>query len=557
MAGIGGIFEIGRLAILSNQKALQVTGQNISNANTKGYSRQVAVSEETTPVNDQPGQMGTGAKIAEIRRMVDSLLEAQINNEKGTEGNLDARVSALDRIESIFSDSKTSGISQAISDFFNAFQGLSDNPQGYGERLNIISTSSTLSERISKASQDLTQVRKDMNAGIGSAINDINSLASQIASLNEKISHAKIDGQNPNDYLDERTRLLNDLSGKIDISYFEDNLGQVTVMVGGGNPLVEGRVARRLSGKVNSDNSGLIDINFDPGIGAKVNITNNIKNGGIAGMLKIRDEVVPGLSGKIDLLASSINNRVNILHRAGFGLDSTTGNNLFSPLTVTTSAPSTNTGGTSIGSGSILNYPALTLDDYEIRFTTPSTFSIIDTTKGTTVSTGNIYTSGGNIDFDGIRVSITDNSGAPATGDIFAVSATKGNAGRLSVSLSDPNKIAAAQDTAALPGDNRNALALAQLRDSLVLSNNSTTFSGFYGGIVEEAGTISKQTSRALSAQRFVTEQLDTRREEVSGVSLDEEAINLIKFQRGFEAAARLIVVADEMLQTILRLKGQ
>ncbi|MEK7306990.1 MAG: flagellar basal body rod C-terminal domain-containing protein, partial [Nitrospirota bacterium] len=263
----------------------------------------------------------------------------------------------------------------------------------------------------------------------------------------------------------------------------------------------------------------------------------------------------PELSGKLDLLAASITNEVNILHSAGYGLDSTTGNAFFSPLTTTTGQLSANIGGASIDSGTILDFSVLSLDDYEVRFTSPSSFDIVNTTDNTTVSTGNIYTSGGNIDFDGIRVVITDNTGAPAAGDIFTISVADGHAGRMSVLLSDPNKVAAAQDPASLPGDNRNALALAQLQDSQVLNNSTTTFSSFYSGIVEEAGVISSQNSRALSAQRFVAEQLDARREEVSGVSLDEEMVNLIKFQRGFEAAARLITTADEMFQTILDLK--
>lgn len=555
MAGISGLFEIGRLALLANQKALGITGQNISNANTKGYSRQVPVFEETRPIDSQPGQVGTGVRIAEIRRMVDSLLETQINSETGMLGNLEARAQALDRIESIFSDTNDTGISQAINGFFNAVQGLIDNPQGHTERVDVISQGETLSEMISKAASDLSQVRKDMDKGIGSAINDINGFASQIAVLNEKISHAEINGENANDFRDERTRLLNDLSGKIDISYFENDLGQVTVMVGGGNPLVEGLVARSLSGGVNSDNDGLTDIYFNPGSGPMVNITENIKNGSIAGMLNIRDEVAPELSGKLDLLAASITNEVNVLHRAGYGLDSTTGNDFFSPLTTTTGQPSANSGNATIDSGTIVDFSLVTLDDYEIRFTSPSNFDIVNTTDNTTVSTGNIYTSGGNIDVDGIRVVITDNTGAPAAGDIFTISVTDGQAGRMSVSLSDPNKVAAAQDPASLPGDNTNALALAQLQDDLTLNNSTTTFSSFYSGIVEEAGTISSQNSRALSAERFVTEQLDARREEVSGVSLDEETVNLIKFQRGFEAAARLITTADEMFQTILDLK--
>lgn len=555
MAGISGLFEIGRLALLANQKALGITGQNISNANTKGYSRQVPVFESTRPIDSQPGQVGTGVRITEIRRMVDSLLESQINSETGMLGNLEARASALDRIESIFSDTNDTGISQAINGFFNAVQGLIDNPQGYTERVDVISQGETLSEMISKAASDLSQVREDMDQGIGSAINDINGLASQIAVLNEKISHAEINSQNANDYRDERTRLLNDLSGKIDISYFEDDLGQVTVMVGGGNPLVEGSEARSLSGTANSDNDGLTDIYFNPGPGQMVNITENIKNGSIAGMLNIRDEVVPELSGKLDLLAASITNEVNILHSAGYGLDSTTGNAFFSPLTTTTGQLSANIGGASIDSGTILDFSVLSLDDYEIRFTSPLNYDIVNTTDNTTVSTGNIYISGGNIDFDGIRVVITDNTGTPATGDTFTVSVTDGQAGRMSVLLSDPNKVAAAQDLASLPGDNRNALALAQLQDDLTLNNSTTTFSSFYSSIVEEAGTISSQNSRALSAQRFVTDQLDARREEVSGVSLDEETVNLIKFQRGFEAAARLITTADELFQTILDLK--
>ena len=201
----------------------------------------------------------------------------------------------------------------------------------------------------------------------------------------------------------------------------------------------------------------------------------------------MRDTTLADAVDRIDLLSAAITKEINLQHQAGYGLDGSTGLDLFSSLTPVTGFKSANIGGAVIGGSSVIDLSATTLDDYEIRFTSPATFDIVNVTDGTTLSTGNPYTSGANIDFDGLRVVITDNSGPPQAGDVFTVSITEGASGTMSVAITDTDQIAAAADdptTVSGPGDNGNALILATLKYNKVLNNGSETFDEFHRALV-------------------------------------------------------------------------
>ncbi|MFQ5454945.1 MAG: flagellar hook-associated protein FlgK [Nitrospirota bacterium] len=555
MASVLGIFDIGKRALLANQRALLVTSHNIANINTPGYTRQEVIFEEAVPFNAQPGQIGSGMKITKINRIFDKFIELQMNAESQNFGNAEIKKNILQRVEVIFKESDKSGINNAISQLFNAFHDLSLNPDGATERSVVLSRGEILSTLLNKSYSDLSQIQQDLNTQLKSVISEVNDLASQIADLNEKISRTIIDGQEPNDYRDKRNVLLNELGQKTDISYFEDSLGQVTVMIGGQYPIVEARSSASLVGINKTDNSGFINIGIDMGNGNTIDITNNISNGSISGLLYLRDTMIPKLTDDINLLSASLTKEINIQHRNGYDLNSNTGNDFFSSLSITSKSKASNNGSASIGSGSILSLSSLTLHNYEIRFTSPTAFDIVDVTSGSAVSSGNTYTSGANIDFDGIRVVITDGTGTPQTGDIFTVSSTENAAKDIGVAITDTNTIAASSSSAGLPGDNGNALLLAELENSLVLSNSTDTFNGFYNSIAEWTGAESRKAQDSFTIQELIQQELGNMREEVSGVSLDEETANLIKFQQAFEAGARLITMADELLQTIVNLR--
>ncbi len=291
--------------------------------------------------------------------------------------------------------------------------------------------------------------------------------------------------------------------------------------------------------------------------------------GELSGMIEMRDTAIPDYISKVDRLAGGIINEINKLHYNGYGVDGSTENNFFVPLSAATGFSEDNTGGAVITGGvpSVYDNTALTLDDYEIRFTAGGTFEIYNVTDGTQVmdaringgvdNTGSFsYASGTTIQFEGIEVVVTDGTaGGPAAGDVFNVSSTGDAAKFMTVDpsvVSDNSKIAASEG--AEGDDNVNVLAIAALRDGNYMNNNTSTFSSYYSGVVGEVGVDAQTASRSASYRQTMVEQLNTRKESVSGVNLDEEAVNLMRYQYAFTAAARMINVVDELIQELLNL---
>ncbi|HBI23421.1 MAG TPA: flagellar hook-associated protein FlgK [Nitrospiraceae bacterium] len=561
MGSINNILGIAKLAMMAQQTAIQVTAHNIANVNTKGYSRQEVVFEETTPLNWNPGQIGTGVNAAAILRKYDSFIEGQITDNRESYGNLDIQRYALTNIENLFYDSYGAGIDNLLNDFFSAMQDLSANPSGTPERVALLSKADALADAINNIYSDLFQLQKDMNNQVNQTINDINSITEQIADLNVKISQAETAGHNANDYRDMRGKLMNDLAELVDIQYFEDNTGQVTIIGGGTALLVERGNSWDLGTEINSDNNDYYNIIYNPGGNNSVDLTNNITNGKLKGLITIRDTTLNEIIDDIDRLAASVANEINQVHRGGFGLDGSTDNDFFTPsfktgdpVSVTGFSTNSGTGDVSV---TIIDPTLLTYHNYELTFSANGSDTIYTiTNKTTNVSTSGTYTTipPTSPTFQGLTFNIT---GTHDPGDKYTVSAHKDAAKNLQVAIStdETYKIAAAMQAVDNGEDNRNILTLVGLQDKLSV-DGASTFNGYYSSVVGEIGANSQYVNNSSMAQKFSLEQLDNMRESVSGVSMDEEMANLMKYQNAYEAAARLITVSDELLQTLLNILG-
>ena len=279
MSSINDIFEIGKLGIQAQRAAIQTTSHNIANVNTDGYSRQEVVFGETTPLDGNPGQVGTGVNATAILRKYDSFIEGQITDSREHYGNLDIQRSALSKIESLFYDSQGTGINKLLDDFFNALQDLSANPSGTPERVAVLSRADALANAINNVYSDLIQLQKDMNNQVNQTVADIIRLTTQIADLNEKISQAENIGQNANDYRDMRGRLLNELAEKIDIHSFEDGTGQITVIGAESVLLVERGNSWDLGVESNPDNNGYYNIVSNTSGSSSIDVTDRISDG--------------------------------------------------------------------------------------------------------------------------------------------------------------------------------------------------------------------------------------------------------------------------------------
>jgi len=567
MPGLYGILDMAKWATLTQQANISVVSHNISNVNTPGYSRQKVLLGAAIPVATEAGQMGTGVRTITVQREYDNFVGVQLNFETQLLGNWKALNYSFQRVEEIFNESSEYGLSSVMDEYWNAWQALADNPSGQAERAALVNIAETMSNDFNKMYNDFHTLQTNVNNSIKGTVDEINALTDQIVELNEKISRVEVSDDMANDFRDQRDGLMDELAEKIGYDYLEDDLGQVSIFLENGNPLVQARMKWELGVEFNTANNNFYDVSWDDGSGTLTAITDIITRGELSGMIEMRDTIIPDYLAKVDRLAGGIINATNQLHYYGYGLDGSTENNFFLPLSAATGVSEDNTGDGVITGGDVYDNTVLTLDDYEIRFTGGGAFEIYNITDGTQVMDARIsgvedndgsftYTSGDDIEFEGIRVVIADGTaGGPAGGDVFTVSSTGDAAKNMAVNpdiAEDVTKIAAAEGASG--DDNVNALAIAVLRDGNTMNNNTTSFSSYYSGLVGEVGVDVQGASRNLVYRETMVEQLNTRKESVSGVNLDEEAVNLMRYQAAFTAAARMITVVDEMIQELLQL---
>lgn len=453
-----GLFSIGKSAIFATQRALNTTSHNIANVNTPGYSRQEVILQLSNPVTGSGGFIGTGVTASGIRRHYDRFIQMQMLGQQQNFGRSLSMNESLGQVEQIFNEAKNLGISGSLTEFFNAWNDVATNAEGQAERIILIQKAEALVLSARHMESGILNSIRNINEEIRDITVRVNNIASNIASLNEKIVHAEA-GQaagNAADFRDQRDLMLAELSEFMNISTFENNSGALTV-IAGARVLVHDNKSNNIITTINQGNN---DIYMDG-----VNITGHINKGRLGGLFAARDHIQSTALTGLRTLVLSVINRVNSLHEIGYGLDGTTGNHFFNPVTDINSAIS-----------------------------------------------------------------------------------------HFSVNITDPKKIAAASSDTQLPADNSIALNISQLFDAELAELGNTTFMDYYRGIVFSIGTMSRAASDSLKFDNNLLVEINKRRESASGVSLDEEAANLIRFQRSFEAGARMIKVTDELFQTILNL---
>jgi flagellar hook-associated protein 1 FlgK len=465
MTQLFGLLSIGAGALLSQQRAISVTGNNIANVNTPGYSRQRLNMKTNLPADSPIGLVGFGVQTTTVERVYDRFLGVQMNNESANLGRWEAQKGSLERVEVVFDESGGYGLNQALSDFWNSWQDLSMNPSGTVERSVVAAKSQALADTIRQKYADLEQSQADIDAAVRSGIEDINRLTAEIADLNHKIASTEAGGTvMANDYRDSRDLALKQLSEIIGINSFEDSDGRMVVSVGSGRTLVESGNNYALTTATAlppAANAGHDNIVWPNSTGATVNISGEITSGKMAGWLQARDTKIAGYMSSLDDLAQTLSTEVNAQHAAGYGLIGSHGDDLFS------------------GSGA---------------------------------------------------VNMTVNS----------------------VILNDYNRIAAASAAGAVPGDASNAAAIAELRTALTMGGG--TFDDAANELVSQVGHDVQEAKSYQSHQTDMLAYLDNYRESVSGVNLDEEMVNLVKYQAAYNAAAKMITMGDDMLNTLMNM---
>lgn len=550
---LSGILDMGRRALELAQMRVQTTAHNISNADTESYSRQTVLSTTTRPQLVQGGLLGTGVKPDTIERITSRFLENQLLAERQVKGQLDLQSTASSHIEEVFSESQVGGLSEAMSTFFAAWQDLATNPEGVAERQVLVSQASSLTRQFGLYAQGLQRVGSDMHADLDASVAKINEITRRVADTNKSIAAAEAGGQAANDLRDNRDRLLNELADLTEFNVIDNgSVSDFTVQVRG-QTLVQG--VRQLAIDVVDDSNGLPSLAIEQG-SAWRDFFDLPTLGRVGGALSVLRESLPAAQQGLNEVAVALAANVNALHRQGYALDGTTGLNFFvSPMQGTPDQG--NTGGAAVSMLEVVDGSSFTGHRYEVSFAAADSYQVTDVNTGAVVvpATPGNYVSGSPISFDGLNVTISDGSGPPAAGDLFVVEPDSNYFSSIAVDpalTSNPQQVAAALSQTGLPGDNENALRIASLQKASIMSGGTGTLLDSLSSLVSQAGIDASRAKVGLERQSLVVDQVVAQREAVSGVSIDEEAANLVEFQRSYQAAAKVIATVDQMFQTLL-----
>jgi flagellar hook-associated protein 1 FlgK len=446
---------IGRSALLAHQRALQVTGANVANVNTPGYSRQRAEFESI------PAGAGYGVNVDSIERIVDRFLAARSLLQTSAEAGARTERDLLDRIQTFFPvDGKSIG--GAMDDFFTAVSALSTRPEDGASRNDVLERATALAGRFNRTAHGIAQLQREIDSRLRDEVAEADSQVVRIAELNRAIKAAEVTGGSANELRDERDRTLEQLGERFEVRGVEHADGTVDVfLASSGAALVLGQDAARLAvqnGPGNGlDGSPLAVVGTLSASGAFITLP-GAYGARVGALADLRDTSLPDLSAELDLLATTLRDAVNAVQTAATGRD-------------------------------------------------------LDGNVGTALFAG--------------------------TG-----------AADLSVALTDPRGIAAAQSTD--PSDNSNALALVNVQLASQGALGGVTLGEAFGQIQAAVGSAVREASDRAAVEEGVAASLRAQRDSVSGVNLEEEFTDLVRFQRGFQAASQLISVSDRLLEELI-----
>ncbi|MEZ4741296.1 MAG: flagellar hook-associated protein FlgK [Bdellovibrionota bacterium] len=465
--------NIGAESLYNTRQGVDTTSHNMANAQTEGYSRQRVNLTTRDPLSKRNLLIGNGSYIKNITRSHDQFVENQLVKASSAKGESDAAKNELLALEEIFNPELANSVSDEMNSFFDAINSLANFPEELSTRTTVYEQGKNLIAAFKRVDSEVKRNRDGINDSLAHMTGEITDSLRTIADLNIQISQSEVGQQNQaNDLRDKRDLLVRNLSEKMDISYYEDKWGMLTIRGPSDILMVEGNSAVSFQYQVNSDNENMYDIIITDFEGDPFrNVTDAIGAGSLKSMIDVRDRVASNLLKNNNVMAMTFANRFNEIHRDGFGLKDfreSRGRNFFDPVTDVDSA-----------------------------------------------------------------------------------------AKNLQFSLDIENSVdaIAAASTPNAPGDNIIANRLLSLRNEKMLDDGNATFTEHYANYVGNLGIETVRAKHVSEANDILKGSLESAREAVSGVSLDEEAANMIKWQTAFTASSKVITTVDEMLETVLSLK--
>lgn len=649
-------FTIGLSGLDASQRAIDLIGQNIANANTPGYSRQVPNLVERAFA----GQVEAGVDIGYVQRVRDNLVENAYTDFQVQSGAVTAQANPLQQIETLFTPGSGS-FDKQLGQFFDQLEQLTAQPDSLAQRGVVLGNLTSLTKQLNDTAAGLDQLRTDVGRQLQDAVNQVNQLTPQIAALNDQIQQQELQGQQPNDLLDQRDQLINQVANFVDVRVTDVGHG-VRNVIGANAPLVVSNQATALQSGTDPSGNAIVTLQGSP-------VPLTVSGGQVSGMLQLYNQTIPGFRTRLDTLARGLAQSLDNVQATGLGAggplgflagtrpvanptaplasaaagtafpvsagtlfvsltNTATGARTLTPVAIDPTTQSLNTVAANITaatggqltasvnpSNNTMQFTAAAGYTFDFAGRPPSTPTYTGFAGTTVPQLGGAYTgaSNGSYHFQvsgaggtvgvtpGLTVQVTDGGGNPVTtlnvgqgyspgtpltvanGVTLQLSAGTFTAGGFTcpvTSQPDTSGLLTATGAGTLltgtgagdiavnpavvanpallsgsrtgqPGDTTNLERMAATRDQPTLAGGTQTFLQYYSSIVGDIGTQVQTVGQQQAAQTALGNQLQARRQSVSGVDPNEELVNLLQFQRSFQMAANYLSSVNKSLDAL------
>jgi flagellar hook-associated protein 1 FlgK len=431
--------------LLAFQQALDVTSNNIANVNTPGYSAETANLAEAPGQFTGAGYIGGGVDVASVTRAYNQQLAQQANTSQSSYSSYHTLATQAQQIDNMLSASST-GLSASLQSFVNALQTVSTSPTSTSARQALLSQGQALAQQLQSYNAQIGQYGTQLEAQVGTDVTQINSLAGNIASLNQQIAAGSTSGQTPNQMLDQLDNLVNQLSQYVSVQTVTQSNGTVNVFIGSGQALISGGNAAQLTTLQNAYNPTQLDVGLKTSSGI-TNLTQQMTGGELGGLLSARSQILEPTQNQLGQISVAVATLVNEQQQCGMTLTGTPGQAMFAVGGVQVLPDSGNSGNAAV-TVTRTSLSQLTADNYQLQYS-GGTWQLTDASTGQSVTMTGNGTSGTPFQAAGLSIVV---SGTPAANDSFLIQPTAAATAGLSMQLTSPAQIAAASRVQAVAG---------------------------------------------------------------------------------------------------------
>jgi flagellar hook-associated protein 1 len=438
------LLNIGMSGLSASQSSLMTTGNNIANVDTAGYSRQQTV--QGTKASQQFGNVyiGTGTTLADVRRVYNSYLDAQLQTTTSLNSDSAAYLGQVTPLDKLLSDSGT-GLNGALTKFFASVQNVNAKPGDDASRQLLLSDAQALSNRFNSVSSQLNEQNANINGNLTNMADQVNKLAATVAQLNQKISEISSSGGMPNELLDARNETVRQLSTFTGAQIVERE-GNVDIYLGSGQPLVMGNTVNKLEVVPGKDDPNRLALQLNRG-SSTIDITSIMTGGEIGGLLRYRSTVLDPAMNELGRVALVVADQMNSIQAQGIDKNGDFGSNLFNSINSAAQMAqrSIASGNNSAGSGnfdvSIEDTGKLTINDYKVTFTSATDYTVQRLPDNSSMGSFSTLTTPAPV-IDGFSLNLT--GGTAAAGDTFKITPTRNAATNIKTEMTDSKRLAIA-----------------------------------------------------------------------------------------------------------------